>query len=379
MFYRRSLSKSLTGGKVLRKINYSKVFILGVFLYIVSQVVSTLICKNVESQVLESSKLDLKIHTKGLIIRDEYIIKSNDRGKLKLLVKEGEKVKKSQEVAKIYKDDRDFDIDKEISRLDTEIKNIKKSKLDSDIEKSKLKVKQDERDILQSKRQDRVSTLTSDMSGIVSYKLDNNEEKYKYDYFDEITEESIENAINNYEQIDKEERKIKDNEIVMRVINPNDVYVAICISKQEGEKFKVGEFVKLKMKDSDLGYIDAKIEEKHTNKSKVVVILKITNQNVGIYDARVTEFDIIYSEIEGLRIPKESIKLVDGNKGVYVLDESSERLRFVKLKGIVYEGDDFVFVDYYKNNINGVKTVNLYDKILLKPNVINRKIFLKNS
>lgn len=363
----------------MRKINYSKVFILGVFLYIVFQVVSTLICKNVESQVLESSKLDLKIHTKGLIIRDEYIIKSNDRGKLKLLVKEGEKVKKSQEVAKIYKDDRDFDIDKEISRLDTEIKNIKKSKLDSDIEKSKLKVKQDERDILQSKRQDRVSTLTSDMSGIVSYKLDNNEEKYKYDYFDEITEESIENAINNYEQIDKEERKIKDNEIVMRVINPNDVYVAICISKQEGEKFKVGEFVKLKMKDSDLGYIDAKIEEKYTNKSKVVVILKITNQNVGIYDARVTEFDIIYSEIEGLRIPKESIKLVDGNKGVYVLDESSERLRFVKLKGIVYEGDDFVFVDYYKNNINGVKTVNLYDKILLKPNVINRKIFLKKS
>ena len=40
----------------------------------------------------------------------------------------------------------------------------------------------------------------------------------------------------------------------------------------------------------------------------IVVIFKISNQNIEIYDTRVEEFDIIYKQIEGLKIPKESIK-----------------------------------------------------------------------
>ncbi|HBF1021739.1 TPA: hypothetical protein KNQ50_003940, partial [Clostridioides difficile] len=72
-----------------------------------------------------------------------------------------------------------------------------------------------------------------------------------------------------------------------------------------------------------------------------------------------------------------SIKTKDNKRGVYVIDEQSQSVKFVILEGITYENESSVFVDYYKNDINGVTSVNLYDKIILRPNSINTNIRIK--
>ena len=82
----------------------------------------------------------------------------------------------------------------------------------------------------------------------------------------------------------------------------------------------------------------------------------------------------IYKQIEGLKIPKSSIKIVDNKEGVYVINEENKTPTFVELKGIEYEDDSFKYINYYKNNIDGINTVDLYDKIILKPNIINTKM-----
>ena len=150
--------------------------------------------------------------------------------------------------------------------------------------------------------------------------------------------------------------------------------MAICVSKKESKNFDIDDNIKISFNGEE---IDGKVYKTYQNESGIIIIFKITNQNLGIYDTRVEEFDIIYKQIEGLKIPKNSIKTVDDKKGVYVVNKQTQDINFVELKGIGYENDKFVFIDYYSNSIVGAKTVGLHDEIILRPNNINKNIKMK--
>ena len=98
---------------------------------------------------------------------------------------------------------------------------------------------------------------------------------------------------------------------------------------------------------------------------------------MDIYDTRVKEFDIIYKQIEGLKIPKSSIKVVDEKEGVYVINEENKVTNFIELKGINFEDENYKYINYYNNKVDGIETVDLYDKIILKPNIININMKIK--
>ena len=172
----------------------------------------------------------------------------------------------------------------------------------------------------------------------------------------------------------KDNNIVKEGDPVAKVVNNYVTYLAICVSKKESKHFDIGNDIKISFNDEE---IDGKVYKKYQNESDIVIIFKITNQNVEIYDTRVEEFDIIYKQIEGLKIPKNSIKTVDGKKGVYVVNKQTQDIDFVELKGIEYENDEFVFIDDYSNSIDGTKTVSLCDEIILKPNNINKNIKIK--
>lgn len=69
------------------------------------------------------------------------------------------------------------------------------------------------------------------------------------------------------------------------------------------------------------------MEEIYRNGDNNVVIFKISNQNVEIYDTRVKEFDIIYKQIDGLKVLNKSIEEVNNQKGVYVLNQGDKKSR----------------------------------------------------
>ena len=69
----------------------------------------------------------MKTRVKAIVVRDEYLIKSDTSGTLSLLVDEGEKVQKLQRVATIYNKNVDNSIEREIYNLKEEIKNNKKN------------------------------------------------------------------------------------------------------------------------------------------------------------------------------------------------------------------------------------------------------------
>ena len=405
----------------MKKIKYSNLLVLGIFIYIIFNFLSSIIGKNIQTLVLENEKAEMKISRKCLIVRDEYLLKSNVGGKLNLLVKEGEKITKSQEVANIY-GDVDYNIDEKISDLNEEIEKIKKGEINiskddisnfnkeiestvsniqldllnkdyskikeyketlnkyvqdknklvnNGIDSAKLAVKEDEKKILENQKANNVSTYESSISGIVSYKYDGKEEKYNYNNLENITKSDIEKEKNEYKSIENNSDKIKEDSVILRVINNHNSYIYTYVDKNEKKYFNENESIVLRSGDNEIQATVYKVYEENDN---FIAIFKINNQNIGIYDTRVEEFDIIYKQIEGIKIPKDAIKNIDGKEGVYVVSEENKTPSFVELKGVTYEDDEFKYIDYYKNQVNEIDTVDLYDKIILKPNFINTKM-----
>lgn len=367
----------------MKKIKYSNILILGVFIYIIFQVLLLILGKTTTTFLLENESLEAKITKKGIIIREEYLVKSPESGKINLVAKENEKIKKAQEIGSIYKDNKIEDVDKEIMKLNKEIEELentrksaksKSSKLSNEISLKNLQTKKEQKEVLLSQKNKSIKNINSNISGIVSYKFDGNEEKYNLESLDSISKEDIKSASNNYQETELNEEKVKEGDTVARIINNNNIYIAVSIDKNESKLFEINQSVTMILNNEKM---NAKVEKINKNEEDIVVIFKISEQNVGIYDTRVEEFDIIYKQIEGLKIPKESIKTVDDKQGVYVVNEQTQNIEFTELKGIEYEDSDFIFIDYYKNDINDIETVSLYDEIILKPNNINKNIKIK--
>lgn len=205
-------------------------------------------------------------------------------------------------------------------------------------------------------------------SGVVSTKYDGYEDIYTVDKLENLTAKDIEDVENNYKKLDTENTFIKESEVIARVIQSDYSYIAILT---ENDIFEDNQKVEIVF-DSD--NVQGNVEEIYRNGDNNVVIFKISNQNVEIYDTRVKEFDIIYKQIDGLKVPKQSIEEVNNQKGVYVLNQETRKVDFVELKTIQYEDDEVIFIDYYKNQKEGIKTIDIHDEIILKPNSINKNI-----
>ena len=405
----------------MKKIRYSNLFILGIFIYIIFYAISSIIGKNIHTKVLENEMTDMKISRKCLIVRDEYLLKSDINGEVKLLVDEGERVTKLQEVANVY-NNVDRNIDANISSLDEEIEklkngevnlskkeisdfnekiesvfneiqvdllisdysNIKEYKetldnylkdknklLNNDIDSVKLTSKEEQKRILEKQRSSNVATYSSKMAGIISFKFDGNEEKYNFTNLNEITKSDIEKEDNKYQDVSSNLKEVKDGSVLLRIINNYDAYIVTYISEDESKNFEINQSIKLDSGDNE---IEATVYEVYQEDDNFIAIFKINNQNMGIYDTRVKEFDIIYKQIDGLKVPKQSIEEVNNQKGVYVLNQETRKVDFVELKTIQYEDDEVIFIDYYKNQKEGIKTIDIHDEIILKPNSINKNI-----
>ena len=358
--------------KKIRKIKYSNLLLLIIFTYVLLQIVASLIAKSTNTFVIENEKLELKNTAKGLIIRDEYLIKSNQSGTITNTAREGEKLKKGDTIAVIYKNIKKLDENKSsIKKLNEEIEALKidkensKSNFSNELITIKINNKIEQREKLYYENNKGLNSLNVQTPGTISYKYDGYEGIYTIDNIENITIEDIENTENNYTNITIENEFINESDIIARVIESSYSYIAISMNE---DIFEEKQSVQILLDDE---IIDASVEKIYEKSENNVIIFKITNQNLEIYDTRVKEFDIIYKQMEGLKIPKQSIKESDNKKYVYVLNKETRNVDLVELINIQYENDEFIFIDYYKNQKEGIKTIDIHDEIIAKPNILN--------
>lgn len=405
-----------------RKIKHSKVFLIGIFAYIIINGITVFIGKNIDTLVVSNEKIEEYITTKGLLIRDEYIINSTMTGNIEAYFKEGDKVKNLDKVAYVYNDNIDEANFKELESLEKEViqieegqssiikadvdkvnKKIEKNKdniqtkliqgklgiskevveleehikdknklLKSDLNSKPIINKKEEINKLNNKIEKNSDILQTNKSGIISYKFDGNESKYNIGNISELTIDDIEYTENEYIDI-LNEGVIKHGQPIARIINNIKQYLAIVVEENEIMNFKENNSVIIRDKNNQ---INAKVHNIYTKNDKNVVVFEISEQNIEINDTRVAEFDIIYKSIEGIKIPKSSIVKKDNVEGVYIVSETGSA-KFIEIKGTSYENEEFIVIDYYKNEIEGVKTIDIYDEIILEPKKVKNGFAVK--
>lgn len=405
-----------------RKIKYSKVFLIGIFAYIIINGITVFIGKNIDTLVVSNEKIEEYITTKGLLVRDEYIINSTMTGNIEAYFKEGDKVKNLDKVAYVYNGNIDEENFKELEILEKEViqieegqssiikadvdkvnKKIEKNKdniqtkliqgklgiskevveleehikdknklLKSDLNSKPIINKKEEINKLNNKIEKNSDILQTNKSGIISYKFDGNESKYNIDNISELNIDDIEYTENEYIDI-LNEGVIKHGQPIARIINNIKQYLAIVVEENEIMNFKENNSVIIRDKNNQ---INAKVHNIYTKNDKNVVVFEISEQNIEINDTRVAEFDIIYKSIEGIKIPKSSIVKKDNVEGVYIVSETGSA-KFIEIKGTSYENEEFIVIDYYKNEIEGVKTIDIYDEIILEPKKVKNGFAVK--
>jgi putative membrane fusion protein len=399
------------------KIKYTNIFVAGVFIYIIANIFSFFINRTIPTTIAENGRVEEKITKEAVIIRDEQVIFAEYSGTVKPNTDEGSRIQKGYKVATIYKKDVDEKVETEIEDLDKEIEDIKKGSnsilssdvesLNSEIEKITYKVQskalnkdivnlseskkeimslvnkknsiqnnsvavsnienmESQKEILENKINKYTEFVLARNSGIVSFNADGFEDELTYENMDKLNVDVL-NNIENKTNLIKEDKKVKLGDPILKVINNHKFYLAVVLDNNEFKNFKIGDSVKLANKDIKL---DGRVYDKYKDKnSKNITIFEISQQNRKIYDTRVLEFDIIYKQLEGIKIPKDAIITKDSKTGVYRVSETGN-VEFVELQGISGENDDFIVLSFLTIKSNGLKTVDLHDEILLKPNKV---------
>lgn len=351
-------------GKKRVKLKYTNLFILIIILYIIVHIIIWTIGYFTKTLVLETQEISLKINEKGLVIMEEFVIKSNQKGIVNYEVSPGEKIKRDKIMFTINSSNQNQEISSQIRFLKNEIKNLEKTgnKIDSNI----ILNKKEQLKILENKKNNYYTDYKSPISGVVSFKYDDNFEKIKLDYINNINSKTISSIENNFKEIDINSHKVNTSDILIRIVNSNEVYIFILTDKRV---FKINQDVQIEFNNQN---INGKVYKVYDKNDKQAALIKIMEQNMPLYDTRVKEFGIIYKKIEGFKIPIESVVEKNDKLGVYVMNEENNMPKFVNLGKNYYNDEKYFYVDYNKDK--DVKKLNLYDRILLYPNFINKNI-----
>lgn len=381
-------------------------------------IVVSLIMNPTDTCIIEESVIYAEESTVGYVIRDESLVKSKNENKtIEQIKKEGEKVAKGNPIFKYY-NVNESKINDEIKELDLEIQEALKGKsnlLPSDVKRIEEQINLKVTDIrkinniqeiaeykkdienyivkkakiagslskagsyingLIEKRAKLENDLTkgteyvnSPKSGIVSYRIDGLEEVLKYDNFSNLNISFLEN-------LDiKTGRIVTSSDKQAKIVNNYGCYIAVILDSEEAMNAEEGNSVKIRLSNDE--EVKAIIECIKEEKNERLIIFKINKEVEKLVAYRKISVDVIWWKYEGLRVPSSAILYEDGMS--YVVTNKNGNISKVLVKiarqnnnyCIVesYETEELKKIGYTAEEINDIKTIKLYDEIIINPKV----------
>lgn len=265
-----------------------------------------------------------------------------------------------------------FNKKSDIEECKKEINNAltKKAKLTGDLSPSGSYIKE-----LISKRSKYEEQLNSGseyieatVSGLVSYKVDGLEETLTPECFENLTEEYL-NSL-----------KIKTGEMIPssnesgKIVSNYNCYIATVLKSEEAKNAEVDDNVQLVLSTGDevkatINYI---AEQESGNK---LIIFKINNCVEKLISYRKISLEVIWWNATGLKVPNSSIVERDGKNYIirkrvgYTDDILVKVLKKAENYSIIenYTSLELKELGYSTEEIKNMKSISLYDEILLKP------------
>jgi len=196
-------------------------------------------------------------------------------------------------------------------------------------------------------------TIRTDRAGYFVSAADGYEEILSGDNLDEITPEFLSDL----------KPKEVDSNFIGKIVSDYDWYIAVTVSLNDSLKYKVGDNLYIKTSVRNNPTLSVKVKQINVSKSNdlATVIFSCQQMNSELATMRTGNITIVNKEYSGLKVPKKSLRIVDGKTGVYVV--SGITVKFKKVN-VVYQADDYIICEQNKTEDENV--IRLYDKVVVK-------------
>lgn len=395
--------------------------IVTLIIYVIYSIISLAVVPT-EVFMVQNDTISQQESTIGYVIREEKIAKGdNYQNGMEQIKSEGEKVAKGDNIFRYYSSNEEginekiaelnsqiqealngqkdlFSFSSDINAINNQIdekiqslkekndiQEIKEYKTDIDkyiLKKSKIAGELsvansyingliEQKNTLDNELKSNSEYVIAPMSGVVSYRIDDLEEVLTPNSFETINEKFLDDLNLKTGQI------VSTNSEFGKVINNYECYIACILKSEEAKQAEVGDKVELRLSTQDI--ITAKIDYKNMDGNDVVIVFKISSCVEKLIDYRKISFDIVWWDYEGLKIPKSAIYYDNGL--AYVVRNRGGYLNKILIK-VLKESDNYCIVDNYDseelkslgystNEIINIRKINMYDEIVLNPNIEN--------
>ncbi len=210
--------------------------------------------------------------------------------------------------------------------------------------------------------------ISAPESGIVSYKIDGYEGTLTASNIESITKETLDSIKSKTGQL------VSSSSEQGKVVNNFYCYIATILSSDNAMSAKEGDIIKLRLSNHD--EISAEIVRiSNFNDGEAVVIFKIEQDVEYLISYRKISIDVIWWNASGLKVPNSAIINEDDknyvirnrvgytDKILVKIEKQNENYSIIKS----YTTEELMSLGYSTSEITSMKSISLYDEIVLKP------------
>lgn len=365
--------------------------------------------------MIDNGKISSSEEANGYIIREEKLFQGeNYKNGISQIKTEGQRVAKGDPIFRYYTNNEN-DLVKKISELDSQIQDameeenniyssdiavlekqiednlllvtktnnlteiaeykknidealVKKAKLVGELSPSGSYIRKlvSQRTKYEEKLNSGSEYIKATISGTVSYKIDGLEETLKPTSLENLSEDYLDSLnLKTGEMIPASEERGK-------IVNNYYCYIAVVLNSDEARNAQINDNVELVLSTGD--DIKANVEYiSEQEKGKRVIVFKITKCIDKLIDYRKISLEIVWWSADGLKVPNSSI-LTEEDK-TYIIRKRVGYIDKILVK-VLKESKNYSIIENYTSlelkelgytveEINDMKSISLYDEILL--------------
>ncbi len=405
--------------KIGKKVNIKILFtfiIAFIFMICLIYNVIALFINPSDTFMIENGKISSSEEAKGYIIREEKLFQGeNYKNGISQIKTEGQRVAKGDPIFRYYSNNEE-DLVKKISDLDSQIQEAmeegnsiyssdiavlekqiegnlllltktnnlndiaeykktiisaltKKAKLVGELSPAGSYIKKlvSQRTKYEEQLNSGSEYINATISGTVSYKVDGLEETLTPNNLGELNEKYLE-SLNL-----KTGEMISTNEEKGKIVNNYYCYIASVLNSEEAKAAQISDRVELILSTGDT--INANIEYiAEQENGKRLIVFKITKCVEKLIDYRKISFEIVWWSADGLKVPNSSIAKEEDK--TYIVRKRVGYSDKILIK-VLKESKNYSIIENYTSlelkelgytveEIRNMKTISLYDEILLK-------------
>ena len=224
-----------------------------------------------------------------------------------------------------------------------------------------------QRNSLETTLNDGAQYVNSNISGVVSYRIDGLEEKLSINNLDNITSDYLKSLnLTTGQIVGKSNSKAK-------IINNFQCYIAVTFNSEEVKNAKEGEGLTIRLSSQE--EVKAEVYKIKEEGSDRLIIFKIIDGVEKLINYRKISIDVIWWKYSGLIVPKNAILYENGKSYVLIKKNVDFTKILVKVEKendnycliANYSTEELIELGYTTEEINNLRGIKLYDEIMVDP------------